>query len=307
MSDELKVEQLREYTAGELDVDAVHRVLLWVEQQLGRRPSQVLGPKLRVRWPLGEEKLIQLQFHPVLTGSKPHWRVDVTACNRREVLGEEHLAIKYATDIEYYPYLELPYMWNLRVCPPGYWDQDYITPVPSWRTLCTEVGEMVGYLPLDLAALPAQWFDGEIQITDKYYTVLDVIASRTGLRARVERCHGEGRDEVSLKISPLVAPQAGYLLLQSYAANFSSGFPLQDTQLRNWTSPEVSMSGFITNSYLPHRNEFVDDDDFYEFYANEDYQSKVRELKQEPEYTSRISELIKLADWHDGPHRVESW
>ena len=302
MAEELDLNILALRAETPLDVTGIHDLLLQVESQLGRHPNQILGPHLRVRWHLGTSELLELGITPLLKDDGgPWWRVEVMVHDRNKLLGEEHLALKHASDLDMTSYGDMansdpPYLWNMRVCEHRQWDQDFLTPVLSWAELCRHVSDMVGNLPLELAALPTEWCDHEIVVADPYY-YFQAVASRDGLQVKLTRMSPEGGDMHALMIPATVAPEAGPLLLTSYAANFGQGFPLHHIELRDHVQAIGStgwFSGFSVSTYLPRNNtEMEENRDYFER-----HRKIIERLEEEPDYASRLDDLVELSEWH---------
>ena len=62
---------LDSYTRTRLDARALHPLLLELAEALDRAPTQVIGPRLRLRWPLDPRNLLQVKIFPLASPGEP--------------------------------------------------------------------------------------------------------------------------------------------------------------------------------------------------------------------------------------------
>ena len=182
---------LDSYTRTRLDARSLHPLLLELAEVLDRAPTQVIGPRLRLRWPLDPKNLLQVKVLPLASPGEPMcWVAFHEVMDGRRALHADHMNLRYTG----YPEFRCrpPYLWNLGLVPRDQWMQDMISPVVSWPALVQGVGEMVSGLPAELAALPVDWFDGTIRVHDPEYECLDLEISRheSGRRRRISKANG---------------------------------------------------------------------------------------------------------------------
>ena len=269
---------LDSYTRTRLDARSLHPLLLELAEVLDRAPTQVIGPRLRLRWPLDPKNLLQVKVLPLASPGEPMcWVALHEVMDGRRALHADHMNLRYTG----YPEFRCrpPYLWNLGLVPRDQWMQDMISPVVSWPALVQGVGEMVSGLPAELAALPVDWFDGTIRVHDPEYECLDLEISRHGIRAKAKNFQGERGDlTAAMVLSPAASLQLENAFLETYASCFSRGFPLGHTGLKA-TCKNARLSSF----------RIMDD-------ASENPRSQ-------PDFRSRFDDLLEAADWVDGPHQ----
>lgn len=263
-----------------LDAPELHALLLGIEHKLGL-PNQILGPNLRIRWDHNGTELLQLQLRPRNNGGTPPWEITPSIENREKLLYDEYLDIEYAGDPDMGG--DIPYAWNLGLNPTN-WIQGLMSPIFTWENLCYYIGNTLAELPMTLAALPPSWLDSKAIVHDPTMKCFTAVASRDGLQVTLLRVSGDYRGTHQFAIPAHTALHAGKPLIETYAANFSLGFPVSQTGIKMEIVGPQRLSDFYCTDYS------IDDED----------DPATRETKG-PEYHDHITSLRELSEWHYGP------
>ena len=87
---------LDSYTRTHLDARALHPLLLELAEALDRAPTQVIGPRLRLRWPLDSKNLLQVKVLPLASPGEPMcWVAFHEVMDGRRALHADHMNLKY--------------------------------------------------------------------------------------------------------------------------------------------------------------------------------------------------------------------
>lgn len=199
-----------------------------IENELGERPVQVVGPRLEVRWRVGDDLLTAgVQYLRRVDGVlKGKFAVSVSDYASHD--SAEHLWLKYQSDPEFHDEFDRPYLWNMRVCEADRWVRDLLPSVQTWDAFKRGFGTAWANLAVQLQMLPVEWFDSTITCTDSWGSI-ELEFSRNGLRARKVTVTGpDAEDELDLRFTAETAWEAGPLLAEQFASNFAPDFPFTD-------------------------------------------------------------------------------
>lgn len=306
-------DSLRQRMNAPVDTATLHRFLLDIQTDMGRVPSEICGPGVWIRWRFvnsyGSDCF--LMIHPKSLpgeGWELNWQVEVLICEVKTALSEDYNLTRQAIMAEmnamsadagkthHLP----PYLWNFRLRDCGELDEPIWGQLVSWAVLVRALGEMLGRLPDDLAALPPSWFDGSLTLVNEGPEPFWVSASRHGLKAWVSDSDSRSQNRLggevgtSLVMIPAErASQAGPLLARSFAANFEPGHRLEHIRLNTVAPPEVDLTIFGTGVW------FSDESSDQRFRT-----MNAQLLAATPDYPNESQAIRQLATWVNSPPKA---
>lgn len=237
-------------TGRPLSTAATTRVIEEVTQRMGRRPDQVVGPGIRLRW-VNDEGVFA--FKPkayVDEAGNLTWRVGYSfhlddtlnliedAAFTEDVFDDEKRS-------------NIPYLWNLRVCEPHAWVAPRVPTNPSWHKFVINLGRTLGELPSILAVLPDGWAPKSITISNPSQKVFSATATRDGLVMSTKVPAGapeaHGATSMMFAFDTARAVEVGPLLASTVTSNFTHGFGLENVVL----STDWGRENFIFGNEQP--------------------------------------------------------